>query len=174
MIAHLLCAVGFAVLLAASPAGATIGWYAKWQGTPPITVAVSGPAFSVFNGTQRMLFEAAMADWSASPHVEFVLGNGRAKVYVDDRCAGSCVTPKFANGKLHSVALHFPAAYLNFVDVQGYFCHELGHALGLGEGYPVEVTGDAGSCMADPSVLHPSVMDFDVLAEMYPLGGGKR
>lgn len=153
----------------AASASAEIGWFAKWQGSGEIIVYVSGPGLDQMDSRQREAFLAAMADWAASPNVEFRLGRGKVKVYVDDECGGACAIPKFSNGKLRSVELHFAPQYLGFVDIQGYFCHELGHALGLGEGYPVEVTGDVGSCMADPSALHPSAMDFEVLSDMYPL-----
>lgn len=166
-----LAAITAALSVALLPASAygEIGWYAKWQGDAPIVVYVSGPGLDQMDGRQRAAFLAAMADWSESPNVEFRLGRGKVKVYIDNECGGSCAIPRFQNGKLRSVELHFPPERLEFTDVQGYFCHELGHALGLGEGYPVELTGDYGSCMASPGEWQsPSQMDFDVLATLYP------
>ena len=144
--------------------GAAIGWYAKWR-EAPIGLKVN---LSALPSSERPHFLAAMNEWNASPVVELVEGNGgsKVKVKVDTMCASGCAVPNHANGVLKGITLHFNPAIFSWGDQQWVYCHELGHALGLGEGYPSSVTGDYGSCMAGEG-LYPSQMDFDVLASMY-------
>ena len=151
-------------LVLAVPAVADIGWYAKWR-EAPIGLKVN---LSALPAEEQALFLGAMADWNASPVVELVSVNGgsKVKVKVDTMCATGCAVPNHSNYVLHSITLHFNPAIFAWADEEWVFCHELGHALGLGEGYPSSVTGDFGSCMAGEG-LHPSQMDFDVLQSMY-------
>lgn len=163
-------AVGVAALVVVGSAGATIGWYAKWRGSAPITVGVDlGDVYNYPDEVQQAL--DALADWSASPVVDMKVVNKGAKVnvVVDTLCDVGCTVPNYSNGVLHSAVVHINPAVFAWTDEQWVFCHEFGHTLGLGEGYPLEATGDYGSCMAGDG-LHPSQQDFDVLASMYPLG----
>lgn len=159
-----------AAVAAAGTAAAAIGWYATWNGKPPITVRVSGQA--ALPTEQQARFAAAMADWSLSPSVDLVVGNGMVKLEVDTRCEVACVIVNYSRGRIHGATLHFNPAIFAWPDSQWVYCHELGNALGLAEGYPVEQTGDYGSCMAGSlpdGGLHPSQMDYDVLAAIYPV-----
>jgi hypothetical protein len=152
-------------LLFAVPAHAAIGWYAKWR-EAPVGLKVN---LSALPTSERPHFLAAMNDWNASPVVEMVEGNGGAKVKVEigTRCGSGCAFPKTTGaGQLTGITLHFNPAIFSWGDQRWVYCHELGHALGLGEGYPSSQTGDYGSCMAGEGQF-PSQMDFDVLAGMY-------
>jgi hypothetical protein len=148
----------------ATSASAAIGWYAKWR-EAPVGLKIN---LSALPASERPHFLAAMNEWNASPVVQLVEGNGGSKVKVEvgTRCNPGCSFPNHANGVLKGITLHFNPAIFSWSDQQWVYCHELGHALGLGEGYPSSVTGDFGSCMAGEG-LHPSQMDFDVLAGMY-------
>jgi hypothetical protein len=151
------------------PALADIGSYAEWRGRGPITVTVSG--VSSFPAADQALIRAAMADWSASPSVEMVEGSGDVSIQVASNCQYACSAAD-KNRWLNAVAIYVNPIVLTWAERQWVYCHELGHALGLSEGYPVEQTGDYGSCMAGDGG-RPSQMDFDVLAQMYPVRGTK-
>jgi hypothetical protein len=169
-----LATIVVACLFTIEVASAAIGWYAKWGGSAPITVKVIGIANLPVE--QRPIFRAAMNDWSLSTSVDMVEAtSGKVRVFVDTQCQYACTKPNFNNGKLNGAEIHINPVVLTFTDTQFYFCHELGHALGLGEGYPVEQTGDYGSCMSGspPGSLHPSAMDYAALTSMYPLGSGR-
>lgn len=167
--------VSVAALALAASGSASIGWYAKWRGSAPITIKVNTAGLAGYPD-QIPSVEAALADWSLSPAVDMVEASKGSKVSIDTNMAAcgsgsySCSVPNYSNGVLHSVSVHISPG-LNFPLgsswVQTVFCHELGHALGLGEGYPLSATGDYGSCMAGDSP-HPSQMDYDELAVMYP------
>ena len=163
-----------AAFLLASLAVGAIPVSGEWPGKAPIVVGVQG--IENLPQEERPLFLAAMASWNASPNVEFVLSDtGKVRVNVSTACAFGCSVPDYrTSGKtrrLNAVNLYFNPVIFAWADEQWVFCHELGHALGLGEGYPVEETGDYGSCMAGDGMF-PSQMDFDVLAQMYPLSSG--
>jgi hypothetical protein len=153
------------VLVCVPVAQGAIGWYAKWR-EAPVGLKVN---LSALPSSERAPFLAAMNDWNTSPVVEFVEGYGGSKVKVEvgTRCSSGCAFPKTGgNDQLNGIVLHFNPAIFSWGDQQWVYCHELGHALGLGEGYPSSTTGDVGSCMAGEG-LFPSQMDFDVLAGMY-------
>ena len=152
------------MLVFVTTTAADIGWFAKWR-TAPVGLKVNLDALPA---SERPHFLAAMNDWNASPVVQLVEGNGgsKVKVKVETVCNPACSFPNHSNQRLHSITLSFNPTIFTWGDQQWVYCHELGHALGLGEGYPSEVTGDFGSCMAGEG-LHPSQMDFDVLAGMY-------
>lgn len=157
------------LLVFAASAKGDIGWYAKWSGKPPITVTVAGIA--ALPADDQSLFEAAMADWSLSPSVNIVSGGGSVRLVVEaSQCGGSqlCFKPKASNYRLHGGTLYIDPVVFTWPSRQWAYCHELGHALGLGEGYPVEQTGDYNSCMSGTGD-HPSQMDYDELALMYPV-----
>lgn len=153
-----------AALTIVVPASADIGWFAKWR-EAPVGLKVN---LSALPASERAPFLAAMDSWNASPVVELVEGSGGSKVRIEvgTRCDPGCAFPNHNNGRLHGITLHFNPAIFTWGDQQWVYCHELGHALGLGEGYPSSVTGDFGSCMAGEG-MHPSAMDFAVLAGMY-------
>jgi hypothetical protein len=154
-----------AALVIAAPAAADIGWYAKWR-EAPVGLKVSG--IEKFPAADQEMIRAAMADWSASPVVDLVEAkSGKVRMEVCDGC-GFLTRPNRNNGVLHGATIQIDRQWLGQSFMRGVYCHELGHGLGLGEGYPVEQTGDFGSCMADSGQWPtPSQMDFDVLSAMY-------
>jgi hypothetical protein len=159
-----------AALILVAPASAGIGYYAKWSGTPPITVKVSG--VSNFPAADQTMIRAALADWSLSSSVDYLESNsGKVKMEICDGC-GFLTRPNASNYVLHGATIQIDRQWLGNSWMQGVYCHELGHGLGLGE-----TSDDPGSCMADATNLnnqHPSQMDYDELTVMYPLGGAKR
>ena len=161
-----LAALSAVALIACSTAAGDIGWYAKWGGRTPITVRVAG--VGNLPAEQQPLFAAAMGDWSLPPSVDVTAGSGKVKVTVDTRCPVACTQPNASNGVLHGATIHINPQVFAWSDAQWVYCHELGHALGLGEPDP---SGDYGSCMTGSSPnggLHPSQQDYDTLAVMYP------
>jgi hypothetical protein len=164
---RLLLFLTLAALILVVPASAGIGWYAKWSGTPPITVKVSG--ISNFPAADQTMIRAALADWSLSPSVDYIVGNGKVKMEICDGC-GFLTRPNASNYVLHGATIQIDRQWLGNSWMQGVYCHELGHGLGLTE---VDSGGDPGSCMADatnPLNQHPSQIDYDELALMYPVG----
>jgi hypothetical protein len=135
------------------PASSATMWYAKWNGTPPITVKVSG--ISDFPVADQAMIRTAMADWSASPSVEYIEGNGMVKIEICDGC-GFLTRPKDNRGVLHGVTIQIDRQWLGNEWMQGIYCHEFGHGLGLHE----------TPC---PNSQHPTQEDFDTLTKMYPV-----
>jgi hypothetical protein len=153
-------------------AAALIPVFGVWPGKAPIVVGVEG--IENLPVEERPFFVEAMGNWSVSPNVEFVASeSGKVHVVVNTGCPYACSVAdwRVTGGKrrLLSVTMFFNPVVFGHQELVVY-CHELGHALGLGEGYPVEQTGDFGSCMSD-GAQYPSQMDMDVLGSMYPLGG---
>jgi hypothetical protein len=151
------------LLLFVSTAAADIGTYAKWKCKAPCAVTYSiDPAFP---DSERQSIRQAAAGW-ANPNISYVEVAAEGQVQVNVGAGGFWFFAGVDHGRIEGVAIYIDYKWFGTEQVRGAYCHELGHGLGF-----AEPDGDDGSCMADLSFTVPSVMDFRVLADLYPLHG---
>lgn len=137
----------------------------KWKGRAPVTVTYSiSPDFT---DADKQLIRQAADRWSSdSPEVEYkeVTSGAQVRVSLGEASMGTSVTGLgLERGYIDGALVTIDPDQLNY----GTFAHELGHGLGLGDGYRGS-NPDPSDVMAATSD-YPGQTSLDLLAEAYPI-----
>ncbi len=156
-------------------------WFAKWVCTAPCTVTYS--IDSSYPARSAQLVRETMADISAAPEIDFVEGNGNAKVKWEtcesahQKACGFLTYPSTGNNPDYpgndKLALRSATVVIDttswdqLIDLKGYLCHEALHTVGFAHAPRYEP-----SCFNGTSPTYqPGVEDYTLISMMYPLGG---
>jgi hypothetical protein len=150
-------------------------WHAKWNCTAPCTITYS--IDSSYPARSAALVRDVYADISAAPELEFVEGNGNAKVRwetCESSRSGLCgfwTIFDFVRGNRDFATLRRvevvidTASWDQLADLKSYVCHEALHTVGFAHAPRYQP-----SCFNGTSPTYqPGVEDYELISMMYPL-----